>query len=713
DEVAGDTQYLYTKMNSMSISQSSGGRVISVLTTWMANWMELMTKWVSRRPSQVYLQYEKATGRKIPAKNWSQTYKAIVTYMIIIALAYIIKEKTRLRAFEYTGITSLRYLGSIASGEFPGLQIPGSVVKMVTSFLTDDERGFKTAWSEFRRSAIPGVVNQLEDVASAEKDWMTLLFYLEGVDWKIKKLQEKWEPDVREYNELKTAKERDEYRENNPKVEAKMFIYGRLTTLSSDEARTEVLRLIEEHNLDTELIKGYEKVFGVDTDIELSKNRKQLGQVELTETGEQKLKENGELDYYTTSNFATDVNSMVKVMGREKVVRDGNPLAIEYINASDLFVQYENLTTSEARTLHRQQFPDVEASLYLWGKIASFKNPKSAEILLGLMEKYNIPPEAVPAFLDNPERYDELLTQKFELQKKTFDLDTQYENYGNPESDIYIDDEDLRKEARARLKEDNSDWVANNRRIEAIDAGASDLVIEKWAEWGKEKDKFGASSAEAKVWLIDNGGIWDAFVRLELYDNDGTGWNFEVLRFEKKLRKQDEIYGDFATDEERAEYLFNHLEYHQDRRRRDAHGIENFPKEQIETYVKWYTEADLTKPENWDEKLGWYQDDWFLMDNPDFHQTLVDTGQWTELRDFAKVPTKEVFELYLVYNGLPLGQTRIDYRTQNRNLNDGLVNVKGLKPLEGRGDKEADLSALEEIGRKARDIERRLAGLGR
>ncbi|GAG20180.1 unnamed protein product, partial [marine sediment metagenome] len=112
DEVAADTQYLYTKMNSMAISQSSGGRVISVLTTWMANWMELMVKWISKRPSQVYLKFEKSTGATLPKKNWSNTYKAILLYAAIVGLAYIIKEKTRLRAFEYTGITSLRYLGA-------------------------------------------------------------------------------------------------------------------------------------------------------------------------------------------------------------------------------------------------------------------------------------------------------------------------------------------------------------------------------------------------------------------------------------------------------------------------------------------------------------------------------------------------------------------------------------------------------------------------
>ncbi|KKM98881.1 hypothetical protein LCGC14_1153490, partial [marine sediment metagenome] len=40
DEVAADTQYLYTKLNSFAMSQSSIGRVFAVLTTWSVNWLE-------------------------------------------------------------------------------------------------------------------------------------------------------------------------------------------------------------------------------------------------------------------------------------------------------------------------------------------------------------------------------------------------------------------------------------------------------------------------------------------------------------------------------------------------------------------------------------------------------------------------------------------------------------------------------------------------
>ncbi len=713
DEVAADTQYLYTKLNAMAVSRSGLGKVLSVLTTWTSNWLELMAKWVAKRPSIVYQQFEKRTGAKLPKKNWSATYKSLILYLAIIGLMYAVKERTRLKAWEYTGITSLRYLADVAAGDFPGLEIPGAVASVVAGITTDDPRRLKTGWNALMRTLRPSIIQQIQKVASGDRDWLTILFYMEGKDIKIKRLEEKWDKGWVEYEELPASK-RDEYRKGNPIIEAQMFITSDFTILTTDEARAEVLRLIGQHDIDTELIEGYEKVFGVDTDIEISKNRKQLGQVELDEEGEQKLKENGELDYYTTSNFATDVNALVKRMGRDKVVMDGNPLAVEYITAKDQFVQYDNLTTDEGRVLFRQQFPDVEAQLYLWGKIASFKNPKSAEILLGLMEKYNIPPESIPAFLEDPSKYDELFTLKHELSVKSFALDTQYENYGNPESPLFIpdkpiseltwDDEmagkipakdyaewkiyqslitkapleisnidqaikelqfysdthtsdsawdiewrghysdmmeafgeikakgienypeqrihgllqtlywdikadirsaekyeiegdkerakfyrtashtysaiasmlatsiqpdissreylnqhpelavDLRKETRAKLKEDNPDWVADLKRIQAIDHDATPEIIEKWAEQGAKADEFGGGSNEVKDWFLDNPEVYDWAVEQGLKEDTRADWNETIIRLKVQYAEQFDLYDSYA-DREHDNYI--------------------------------------------------------------------------------------------------------------------------------------------------------------
>ena len=255
------------------------------------------------------------------------------------------------------------------------------------------------------------------------------------------------------------------------------------------------------------------------------------------------------------------------------------------------------------------------------------------------------------------------------------------------------------EEERARLKEDNPQWVDDMRRIDAIENDGSDAIIESWVDRGKVIDEFGAGSSEAKVWLIDNGAIWDWAIKKGLLTDDGEGWNFPVLELNKKLREKDEQYEALATDEEREAFLSDNLQYHEDRRRRDAFGIEGFPDEEVENYVDFYTNPDLEKPEGWDDKLGWYEDDWWLIDHPEFHQSLVDTGKWKELRNFSEVPTRDVFELYQIYIGLPLGQTRRDYRAQHLDLDDWLVTAKGLTPIGDRGDEEADLSRLEKISK--------------
>lgn len=69
-------------------------------------------------------------------------------------------------------------------------------------------------------------------------------------------------PELEQYFKLKTTKERTAYRLNNPENEAKLFILGRFTTLKTPQARQHVLRLMQEHKIKPEDVRGYEKVFG-------------------------------------------------------------------------------------------------------------------------------------------------------------------------------------------------------------------------------------------------------------------------------------------------------------------------------------------------------------------------------------------------------------------------------------------------------------------
>ncbi|KKL99182.1 hypothetical protein LCGC14_1816980, partial [marine sediment metagenome] len=482
DEVGMDTQFLYTKMNSMSISQNAPGRVLSMLTTWTENWIELMGKWITRKPSRVYTEFSERTGIDVKGANWATSYKALLTYVVIAAIAYAVKDRERLKALEYTGITSLRYLAGTVGGEFPALQVPGAVGDIVTGVMLNDDAQVKRGWNELKRVLTPGIVNQVMDVALGEKDWLTLFLYLEGKDFHIKKLKSGWEKDWKPYEDLSDPLIRaDKYptlnkntalkrwREENPLIEAKMFITGRLDRLSSEDARTEVLRLIEKHEIDTELIDGYEKVFGIDTSTELAPFRKRVGNLEKLVIGE-------EAEYFDMGSYAEQVHKQVKLQGRNKVLMDGEPLAVELLNAEDAFIPFFDIDAdSGGRELYRQQFPEVEALLYLFGKITAFENPESAKELLMLMDKYNIPPQAINAFQQDPDKYDELFTKRFEIEQRWFDTSIDYDAL---ETD----------EERAQFKDDNPKWVDGMRRVEAIERDFPEKLIDTYVDWYGNKD---------------------------------------------------------------------------------------------------------------------------------------------------------------------------------------------------------------------------------
>ena len=704
DEVAADTQYLYTKMNSLAIAQSGPGKVGAMLTTWAINWLELMNKFVRGKPSKVYAN----AGLTVKEKNWLQSRKSLIVYMTIVGLAYGLTQQdwNRVRAFEYTGFTSIQTFANLAGGEFPGLELPGAVADLIAGTLLDDERKVKTAWNTLRRSF--SILNQVERVASGERDWLSLFFYLEGKNFQVRKLKEDWESNWKPYDDLSdplvrakefptlnrnTAQKR--WREQNPKIEAQMFITNRLGTLSSDEAREEVLRLIDKHNIDTDVIAGYEKIFGVDTTSELAKFQKRVGQLEKFEIGK-------EAKYFSVGNFLTEANEAVRINGRDKVERDGHPLTVFLLGEQDSWQPYEDYDNTDARRLYRQFNPDVEASLYLAGKIQSFENPESAKILLQIMDKFNIPPQAVLAFNQDPDKYDELFTQKFELEQKNFDLSTQYENFGNSEAGNFIEDKEERKLAREKFKEDNSDWVADMRRIEAIDNDATPAQMEKWVERGKTIDEFGAGSSEAMVWLLDNPETHKWALDNELLTDDGSDWNEEVLRLNTELGGLEEgseqhslvkrkiqahsegftriddfvnYYGlpvagfrqeryleenpEFATEMKRLkgieppDYLppeeYDILKEKETLTPEEEHKIRAYDKEvpfsQIDNYVTYFT---IEKPD--DHPVSeFYKDDWFLIENKDFYQNVYLKVLGNQRRDFRNVPTREVFKTYLGY----------------------------------------------------------------
>ena len=360
--------------------------------------MELQLKWLKGNPSHVYQEYEKATGEKVKRlmADWKFGSGATLLFASILGLAYMAKERTRLKAWEYTGWSSIKYLANLVSGKVPALELPSGVAELVAGFVTDDDYMMKRGWSKLNPSKLMGIIGQIDGLVNGEKDWLDMLLYLKGKDFMINELEGQWKEDFDKYYEFEG--DRYELRKKNPLLDARLFITGKVSRLQSDKARKIALEFIKKHELPTDYIEGYDAVFGVDTKAALEPTQSNIGQ-----TIDDQL--------FTTNDFASEVNKLEKTVGLDKLYKDNMALAVEYLKAKDLWQPYFEQPTSEGRHLYRERFADIEANLFFWGHLTVLENPDSGKILLGLMDKYNIPPEGIRAFAENMDKYDDLVKE--------------------------------------------------------------------------------------------------------------------------------------------------------------------------------------------------------------------------------------------------------------------------------------------------------------
>jgi len=189
DEVAAKTQYVYSKLAGSIWNQSSIGRVLGTLTTWPTNWLEKFAEWGMGKPSMVYSDYAAATGKVVEGAKKPIFNKQFMTYMALVGLLYTVEKKTRIRASMYSGWTSLQMLGKLSSGNFPGLEWIGGIGYLLTGSLTGDTTMIKSGWNKINPARTIAVVNQLLDIASGERDWLSFFVY-ENQDYVKKKWKE-------------------------------------------------------------------------------------------------------------------------------------------------------------------------------------------------------------------------------------------------------------------------------------------------------------------------------------------------------------------------------------------------------------------------------------------------------------------------------------------------------------------------------------------
>ena len=87
----------------------------------------------------------------------------------------------------------------------------------------------------------------------------------------------------------------------------------------------------------------------------------------------------------------------------------------------------------------------------------------------------------------------------------------------------------------------------------------------------------------------------------------------------------------------------------------------------------------------------------------DLYEETHGTHGWKEMRDYSKVPTKEVFELYKRWKEVDIGQPRRDFEAENPELDQWLHLTTGSMLETKRAEKEAKrLKEYEESGEAAK-----------
>jgi ubiquinone/menaquinone biosynthesis C-methylase UbiE len=134
------------------------------------------------------------------------------------------------------------------------------------------------------------------------------------------------------------------------------------------------------------------------------------------------------------------------------------------------------------------------------------------------------------------------------------------------------------------------------------------------------------------------------------------------------------------------------------------------PEKHIQSYVGYYSLLAEGKPDTWPEDESWYEDDWFLIENRDFYKEVYLGILKNDRKDYRKVPTREVYKKYLVYQGLPEGKRRDDYRFDNLDLDAWLVRKFGYVSITEQKRRE-ELTPREEMAEREKEFEESLEEL--
>jgi len=219
-------------------------------------------------------------------------------------------------------------------------------------------------------------------------DWLTRIEEVTGKEWTTQEMID-IRPDYNEaeaswleYFELTTPRARQLYRETNPTIEANMYFWGEITTLSTAAAQDAFMRLVRQHNLpeDAFPIRKEEEPFEVE-----DKTQEEVFQ-KLVDSVPGYI-----ADYIWADKKAWLNRDMAHLI---------NVLEVMEINDRPLLDTYDRATKGmedEFRLAYRQSNPEIDVALSFWGRIQTVNSVRAWNLLILRANQLGMPHNLFPA----------------------------------------------------------------------------------------------------------------------------------------------------------------------------------------------------------------------------------------------------------------------------------------------------------------------------
>ena len=471
-------------------------------------------------------------------------------------------------------------------------------------------------------------------------------------------------------------------------------------------------------------IAAYNEVHALAKELDIPKNAMVLKELDrITQLNLSYYEQNNLLDVYGgLDNNIEDENGETARSRAIDLLKKDNP------NWVDDMRRIEALRVGTDEVPTPTEFVDAWADR---GHVIDEFGSGSIEAKLWLLDNKNVHQWALDNELltDDGSKWNEPILRLQAQWAPDFD---KYDSYGDVKSDAYIgDDEGRAKARRGLLYIVEPSWQPGQlsefgRAYYTKAASSAGYSEENWMrytefvvlpEWGSWRDRFLLESRSRDFYAE--------------YITEGEGHS---LVNESKIKPliRDKTYGKFFDEfnqwdetggmtEEEVKALHAKLDqvtrgqvsFREARYRVDAYDKYIEPAV-IEDYVEWYTSPEIDRPEGYEG--DWYEDDWWLQDHEEFvlemeqkYQETDGSVGWKPNDDrFRTTPTKEVFALWEIYNNLPKGSARLNFRIENKDLDEWGQLTQGWKPATGTVTKEEkeQLTLDEQIAGKLADLGR-------